>query len=89
VTYLAEGIEDMVEINQDFAFGNLCDVVHSLTGIVTDPSILIREACKHRRDNSFKVFRQFLGGKYVGMCSCNSDRSKKQKARGSMQGKSG
>jgi hypothetical protein len=56
VTYLAESVEDVVKVNQYFALGYLCDVVHSLTCIVTNPRILIREASKHWWDDSFKVF---------------------------------
>lgn len=56
MTYLTESVEDVVKVHQYLTLAYLCDVVHSLTRIVTNPSILIRKAGKHWRDNSFKVF---------------------------------
>lgn len=76
MTYLAESVEDVVEVNQYLTLGYLCDVVHSLTGIVTNPCILIRETRKHWRDNRFEVFWQFLRGD-GGMSSCHLDRNGK------------
>jgi hypothetical protein len=60
MTYLAEGVEYVVEVDQDLTLGYLCDVVHGLARIVADPGILVGEAGKHWRDNGFKVLRQFL-----------------------------
>jgi hypothetical protein len=71
VTYLAERIEYVVEVNQDFALSYLCDVVHSFTRIVANSGILVREARKHWRNNSFEVLRQFLR-RDVGMSSGTS-----------------
>lgn len=42
--YLAEGIEDVIEINEDFALCDLGNVIHGLAGIVSDSCILVCEA---------------------------------------------
>jgi hypothetical protein len=47
MTYLAERVENMVEVNKNLSLCHFCDVVHSLTRIVANPGILIRKARKH------------------------------------------
>jgi hypothetical protein len=42
--HLAQSIENVVEEQKDLAFGNLGDIVHALTCVVTHASILISEA---------------------------------------------
>lgn len=44
-TNLAERIEDVVKVYQDLPLGDLGNIVHGLTGIVSDSRILIGEAC--------------------------------------------
>lgn len=59
-TYLAKLIEYAIKIYQDLTFGNLGNIVHGLAGIVANPSILIGETGKHRRDNPGQITRQLL-----------------------------
>lgn len=58
--YLAESIEDLVEVDQNFPLCNLGDVIHALTCIVADTSILIGEAGKHRGHDFVEVAGYFL-----------------------------
>lgn len=60
MAYLAEGVEDVVEIDQDLALGDLGYVVHGLAGIVPDAGILVSEAGEHRRHDELKVPRKLL-----------------------------
>lgn len=59
-SYLAQGIEHVVEKRQDLAFGNLGNIVHAFARIVSNPCILIGEAGKHRGNNLFQVFGNFV-----------------------------
>lgn len=52
---LAQRVEDFVEEQQDFPFGNLGNVVHTLAGIISNPGILVGEACKNGWDNFLQV----------------------------------
>ena len=47
--YPGERIKDVVEVDEDFALGDLCNVVHALAGVVSDASILVGEASKDGR----------------------------------------
>lgn len=58
--YFAELIEDAVKIDQYLALGNLGDVVHSLTCVVTNPSILICEASEDWGHNLVQISGQVL-----------------------------
>ena len=49
--YLAQGIEDIVEEKEDFAFGHFGDIIHAFAGIVPDACILIGETSQDRRNN--------------------------------------
>ena len=60
LAYLAEGVEDVVEINQNLAFCDLGYVVHGLAGIVSDPSILVGEACENWWYDDLEVPRKLL-----------------------------
>jgi hypothetical protein len=42
--YLAQSVEDLVEVDQDLPFGHLCDVVHALASVISDSRILVGEA---------------------------------------------
>ena len=59
-TYLAECIEDVVEVDEDLALGHLGDVVHGLARIVPDTGILVREAGQNWRHDGGKVFGKLL-----------------------------
>jgi len=59
-SHLAKRIEDIVEIYQNLALGNLCDVVHAFASIVSDPSILIGEAGEDRWNNLAQIPGNFL-----------------------------
>lgn len=43
-THLAKLIKNVVKIYEDLAFRNLGNVVHGLARVISDPSILIRQA---------------------------------------------
>jgi len=60
VSHLAERVEDMVEVQEDLALCNLCDVVHALAGIVPDAGIVVGEASQHWRHNFMEVAGNFL-----------------------------
>jgi hypothetical protein len=60
VIHLAKLIKNAVKIDQDLALSNLCNVVHSLTGIVADSSILVGEARQHGWHNLGEVPGEFL-----------------------------
>lgn len=49
--YLAQGIKDVVEVYEDFSFGDLCDIVHAFTSIVSHTGILIGEAGENWRND--------------------------------------
>lgn len=59
-THLAELVENAVKVDQNFALGNLGNVVHGFTSVVSHPSILVGETGKHRRYYLGQVARQFL-----------------------------
>ncbi len=50
----------MVKVDQDLALCDLGDVVHGLTGVVSDASILVSEAGEDWRHNDFKVPSKLL-----------------------------
>jgi hypothetical protein len=50
----------LVEVDEYFAFCDLCDVVHALAGIVPDTGILVGEAGEDRRNNLLEVAGDFL-----------------------------
>lgn len=58
--YLAKGVENVVEVDQDLALCDLGNVVHGLAGVITNTRILVGEAGEYRRYNDFKVFRKHL-----------------------------
>lgn len=66
--YLAQGIEDIIEEKEDFAFGHLGDVIHAFTGIVPDACILIGETSQDRRNNLLQILGYFL--LHVAFSSC-------------------
>ncbi len=43
--YLAQGIKYVIKIPEDFAFGDLCDIIHGLACVIADTSVLVGEAC--------------------------------------------
>jgi hypothetical protein len=59
-THLAECIEDLVKVDEDLAFRDLGNVVHALARIVSNPRILIGEACEDGGYDFFEVARDFL-----------------------------
>lgn len=59
-TYLAQRVKHLVEVYQDLSLGDLCNVVHALARIVSDPSILIREASENGRDDLAEIAGDFL-----------------------------
>lgn len=65
--YLAQRIEDLVEVNQNLALGHFCNVVHALAGIVADAGILVREAGEDGRDYFLEISGDFLST--VSPCS--------------------
>ena len=56
-TYLAEGVEYVVKISQDFSFRNLCDVIHRLACVIAHPGILVDETGQYRRHNNLEISR--------------------------------
>jgi len=48
--YLAQGIKDVVEVDENLPLCDLGNVVHALTGVVPDTGILIGEAGEDGRD---------------------------------------
>ena len=59
-SYLTEGVKDVIEVYQDLALCDFCDVIHGLAGIIADTGILVGEASQHRRDNLGEIVGQFL-----------------------------
>ena len=60
VAHLAEGVENVVEVDQDLALCDLGNVVHGLAGVVSNASILVSEAGKHWRYNDFEISSKLL-----------------------------
>jgi hypothetical protein len=58
--YLAEGIEYVVEIYQNLPFCYLCNVVHGLACVITNPCVLVSEAGQDWRNDLLQVSREFL-----------------------------
>jgi hypothetical protein len=50
----------LVEVDKYLAFCDLGYVVHALTGIVSNTSILVAKAGEDRRDNFFEIASDFL-----------------------------
>jgi hypothetical protein len=59
-SHLAEGIEDLVEVDEYLPLCNLCNVVHALTRIVANTGILVAKTCEHGRDDFFEIAGYFL-----------------------------
>lgn len=53
--YLAEAIEEHVEVREDGASGHLHDVVEGLTSVVPQPTVGVVEARQHRLDQLLQV----------------------------------
>jgi hypothetical protein len=58
--HLAEGIEDLVEVDEYLPLCNLCNVVHALTRIVAHTGILVAKTCEHGRDDFLEIAGHFL-----------------------------
>lgn len=58
--YLAESIKNLVEVDKDLSLGHLRNVVHTLTGIISDAGIRVAETGEDGRDNLFKISSNFL-----------------------------
>ena len=50
-SYLAKSVKYQIEIHKNFAFGDFGNIVHSLTGIISDPCILVGETSEHWWDD--------------------------------------
>lgn len=62
MAYLAEGIKNVVEIDQDLALCDFGDVVHRLAGVVADAGILIGKAGENGGHNDLEVLGKLLLG---------------------------
>ena len=60
LAYLAKGVENVVEVDQDLAFSNLGYVVHGLAGVVPDAGILVSEAGEDGWYDKLKIPRKLL-----------------------------
>jgi hypothetical protein len=60
LAHLAEGVKDVVEVDQDLPFSDLSDVVHGLAGVVPNTGILVSEAGENWWDDNLKVSSKFL-----------------------------
>lgn len=60
VSYLAESIEDLIEVDENLALCNFGDVVHALAGVVSNTRILIAKACEDWRHDFLEVPSYFL-----------------------------
>lgn len=58
--YFAQRVEDLVEVKQDFSFGDFGNVVHALACVVPNAGILVTEAGKDRRNDFLEVSSYFL-----------------------------
>jgi hypothetical protein len=58
--YLAESIEDVVEVQQNLALCDFGDVVHALARVVSHTGILVGEAGEHGRHDLVEVAGDFL-----------------------------
>ncbi len=58
--YLAQGIKNVIEKDEDLSLGDFGNVVSSLTGIVADSGILVCKTGQNRWDDLCKVFGNFL-----------------------------
>lgn len=58
--YLAESVEDVVEVDEYLTLGNFCNVVHGFAGVIPYARILVCEAGKNRRDYGDEILCQFL-----------------------------
>ena len=57
---LAEGIKDLVKVEENLPFGNLGYVVHALAGVVSNARILVGEAGKDGWHDFFQVSSYIL-----------------------------
>ena len=69
-THFAQSIENVVEVNENLALGDLCNIVHGLTCIVANAGILVGEASQHRLYNSFEISWKLL---YSGRRETNNE----------------
>jgi hypothetical protein len=60
-SYLAQGIKDLVEVQQDLALCDLCNVVHALASVISNSSILVGEAGEDRWNDFFEITGYLLG----------------------------
>jgi hypothetical protein len=58
--YLAQGIEDLVEVDEHLALRDLGDVVHALAGIVADTGVWVAEAGEDGGHDLFQIASHFL-----------------------------
>lgn len=59
-TYLAQGIEDVVEVDENLSFGDLCNVVQGLARVISHPGILVGKAGQDRGHDNLEISRQLL-----------------------------
>lgn len=60
LAHLAEGIEYVVEVNQNLAFRDLGYIIHGLAGVIAHTGILISKAGEDWRDDDFEVAGKLL-----------------------------
>lgn len=70
LAHLAEGVEYVIKIDENLALGNLGDIIHSFTGIVPHPRILVREASKHGGHDYFQILGQLLETSKGAVSNC-------------------
>lgn len=57
---LAENVEDLVEVHQDLALGDLGDVVQRLAGVVPDVRVVVAKAGDDRMDDAVEILGELV-----------------------------
>ena len=80
-SYLAECIEDLIEVDENLPLCDLCDIVHALAGVVPNTRILVAKAGKDWRYDFFEIASNLLQQselvtQQTGTCIVSTHRSK-------------
>ena len=68
--YLTQSVENVVEIRQDRASGNLHNIIQRLTAVVSDTAIGVRKAGQHGLDQLLDIVARVLQQKEMSVSTC-------------------
>jgi hypothetical protein len=70
VAHLAEGVKNVVEVDQDLALCDFGNVIHGLAGVVSNASILVSEAGEYWWYDDFEISSKLLSVTTNGTAGC-------------------